>query len=161
MCCILPGTCRVKVFTSHYKWKIRLNLTSFKRCRSFSIKSVLCQKRRRSAKCSSGTWLSPENNVHNKEIMLRKIHQSKYKLLKYVLGKIKNPFDFLSNKKSSYSQFYFSILPNILQILSKLYVVLCAIKMLFTTNQTEKKIYMASSKLRNKEHVRTYIVTQN
>ena len=63
--------------------------------------------------------MSPENNLHNKEAMLRKMYKSS-ELLKYVLGKMPNCFIYLSNKKSSYSHFYLSIPPKIPQVLTSL-----------------------------------------
>ena len=67
---------------------------------------------------------SPENNVRNNEIILRKMYKSS-ELLKCVLGKMPNSLVFLSNKKSSFSHFHLSIPPNILQVLI-FFKVLCS-----------------------------------
>ena len=83
-----------------------------------------------------------KNNVRNKVIILTKMYE-RNKLLKCVLGKIPNSLFFTSNKKSSYSTFYLSIPPNILQIFIFLkflhfYIGLSLIKILFTTDQRKK-----------------------
>ena len=71
--------------------------------------------------------------------MLRKMYQSS-ELLKCVLRKMPNSLLFLSNKKSSYSQFYLSTPKIFFKFLyfSKFYVAFNSIKILFTTNQRKK-----------------------
>ena len=60
--------------------------------------------------------MSSENNLRNKEEVLRKMYESS-KLLKCVLGKMANCLVYLPNKKSSYSHFFLSKPPKILQVL--------------------------------------------
>ena len=113
-CYIFPRTCRVKVCISYMKSKIRFNLRSLKKYHNICIKNAICCKKRWNTKLSQVTRLRPENNVRNKEVMLKKMYKSS-KVRKFVLEKMPNSLIFLSNKKSSYSHFYLSIPPNILQ----------------------------------------------
>ena len=120
----LPGTYKFNASISHKKQKIRLNLTSLKKYNNFYVKNVIFLRKKMQHKIFIRDRLSPENNVRNNEIMLRKMYKSS-ELLKCVLGKMPNSLVFLSNKKSSFSHFYLSIPPNILQVLI-FFKVLCS-----------------------------------
>ena len=83
-CCIFSGTYRVKACISYKKYKIRLNLITWKSIIIFVLKMFFVEKK----KIKSGTRMSPENNVLYKEIMIRKMYESS-QLHKSVLGKFK------------------------------------------------------------------------
>ena len=115
-CSIFSGTYRVKAFISYKKQTIRLCLTNLKKYTNFCIRNAFCWEERCSIKFSEGIRPSPENNLRNKEAMLRKMYESS-ELLKLCQGKCQIVWFFYPIRNPLISHFYLSISPKILQVL--------------------------------------------